>query len=161
MHRTKAALMMALLGALLFAAFALQDIRIHPEIPAGELPWDLILRYAVGMTLGGALAGVAFSGLFGRSGIGGWVLTLLSGVIAAAVSGLLGSAIGLLPDLSADGLTSGEIFQIVVGLLVLPFAIAEEPWLIAPIAALLVGTHLWCRAARKNSATVAKRAAVD
>ena len=149
MHRTKSALMMALLGALLFAAFVLQDIRNHPEIPTGELPWDLILRYAVAMTLGGALAGFVFSGLFGRQGIGGWILTMISGLIAAAVSGLIGSAIGLLPDLSAGGLSTGEILQIAVGLLVLPLSIAEEPWLVLPVAALLIATHVWCRAARQ------------
>lgn len=149
MHRTKAALMMALLGALLFTAFVLQDVRNHPQIAPGDLPWDLIVRYAAAMTLGGALAGFVFSGLFGRQGIGGWLLSLLSGLIAAAVSGLVGSAIGLLPDLSVDGVTTGEFIQMAAGLLVLPLSIAEQPWLAIPVAGLLVATHLWCRAARQ------------
>ncbi len=149
MHRTKAALMMALLGAFLFVAVVMQDIRRHPEIAPGDFPWGLMIRYFIAMILGGALSGFVFSGLFGRSSIFGWLLSFLSGVIAAAFSGLIGSAIGLLPDMIADGLSTGELIQIGAGLLVLPFSIAEKPWLAIPVVALLLVTHVWCRSARQ------------
>ena len=150
MHRITAALMMALLGALLFAAFVLQDIRLRPDLPAGELPWGLMIRYGLAMTLGGAIAGLLFSGLFGRSGAGGWVLTLIAGILAAAISGVLGSAVGLLPELLTDGLNTTEIVRVAAGLLILPLAIVEQPWLAIVLVLLLVITHLRCHAARRN-----------
>lgn len=148
MHKLVAALMMAIIGALLFSAFVMQDIRIHPELGPQDLPWGLIIRYGVAMTLGGALAGYLLCGTFGRGGVGGWVLALLGGVIAASLSGLLGSAFGLLPDMLSDGFSLSEAIQIVAGLLVLPLAAIEEPVLIPAVAALIAATHILCKRRR-------------
>ena len=151
MHRWTAAAMMALLGAVLFAAFVLQDIRLLSKDAAGDLPWGLILRYGGAMTLGGALAGYLFSGLFGRSGIMGWCLTLISGLIVAAVAGALGSAFGLLPDALTTGFGTKQMIEIAAGLLILPLALIEEPWLAIVVGALLVITHLRSRMQRQNA----------
>ncbi len=148
MHKLVAALMMAIIGALLFSAFVMQDIRIHPELGPQDLPWGLIIRYGVAMTLGGALAGYLLCGTFGRGGVGGWVLALLGGIIAASLSGLLGSAFGLLPDMLSDGFSLSEAIQIVAGLLVLPLAAIEEPVLIPAVAALIAATHILCKRRR-------------
>lgn len=145
MHRWVSSLIIALIGAVLFGAFVLQDIRIHPELGPQDLPWGLILRYGVAMTLGGALIGFLFCGLFGRSGFGGWLLAILGGVLAASLSGLIGSAFGLLPDLLADGFSTADAIQIGAGLLVLPFAAGGQPILLPIVATLIVATHLWCK----------------
>ncbi len=155
MHKLVAALIMAIIGALLFSAFVMQDIRIHPELGPQDLPWGLIIRYGVAMTLGGALAGYLLCGTFGRGGAGGWVLALLGwvlallgGIIAASLSGLLGSAFGLLPDMLSDGFSLSEAIQIGAGLLVLPFAADEEPILIPAVVALIAATHILCKRLR-------------
>ena len=153
MHRWITALMMALLGAILFVAFVLQDIRIHPELAPGDLPWGLIIRYALAMTLGGALSGYLFAGLFGRGGLGGWLLAILSGVIATAIAGLFGSAFGLIPDMLTDGFSTAEIIQIAAGLLMLPLALIEQPWLALVVGAILIVTHLRCKISRAAPGT--------
>lgn len=150
MHRLIASLMMALIGAALFAAFVLQDIKIHPETEFADLPWNLILRYALAMTAGGALVGFMFCGLFGRNGVLGWVLALIGGVIAASISGLFGSAFGLLPDLLADGFSTSDAVQVAAGLLILPLAAIEQPMVLVIVLALIVVTHLWCNRARQS-----------
>lgn len=150
MHKRIAALMMALTGGVLFAAFVLQDIKIHPELAFRDLPWGLILRYAGAMMLGGALSGLVFSGLFGRSGFLGWLLAALGGVIGASLSGLFGSAFGLLPDLATGGFTTTELLQIAAGILVLPLALSEQPSVVFVLAALVVATHVLCQRARKS-----------
>ena len=150
MHRWVAALMMAVIGAFLFGAFVLQDIRIHPELGARDLPWGLILRYGLAMSLGGALIGFLASGLFGRRGIGGWGLALLGGLLVSALAGLAGSAFGLLPELLADGFSTADAIRIGAGLLVLPLAAAEAPLLLVIIVGLIAATHLWSRTIRRN-----------
>lgn len=145
-----AALMMALSGAFFFVVFVLQDVRIHPELTWDQLPWSLIARYAVAMTAGGALAGVVFSGLFGRSGTGGWFLALLGGAIASLLSGLFGSAFGLLPDLLADGLTMAELIKVVLGALVVPLSVIEQPFLLIVLIGLVLATHELCKRARQS-----------
>lgn len=148
MHKWVAALMMALTSAVLFGAFVIQDIRIHPELAPQDLPWGLIIRYGLAMILGGALAGLVFCGLFGRGAIGGWVVALLGGIIAVSVSGLFGSAFGLLPDMLSDGFSVSEAVQIGAGLLVLPLSATEEPILIPIVAGLIAATHILCKRQR-------------
>jgi hypothetical protein len=150
MQKWIAALMMALTGAILFAAFVLQDIKIHPEMAWHDLPWSLILRYAGAMTLGGALSGLVFSGLFGRNGFGGWILAILGGVLGASISGLFGSAFGLVPDLAAGGISTTELLQIAAGILVLPLSVIEEPLLGLVLTALVIATHILCKRARRR-----------
>ncbi|MEM1073018.1 MAG: hypothetical protein AAGI36_01095 [Pseudomonadota bacterium] len=151
MARRVASPMMALTGAIFFFAFVFQDIRIHPEIPAGELPWGLIIRYGVAMTLGGAVAGYLMAGLFGRSGIGGWILSFLAGTLATLLLGLVGSAFGLIPDLADQGLTSGELVQITLGALVVPLSLIEQPYLILVLLVLFGATHELCVISKRNS----------
>ncbi len=148
MHRSIAAGMMALTGAFLFAAFVLQDIRIHPEISRGELPWGLITRYGLAMTAGGALVGFVLAGLFGRRGVLGWVLALVGGTVAASLSGLIGSAFGLLPELLSDGFSASDAAMVVAGLLILPLTAIEEPWILAVLAALIALTQILCQRQR-------------
>jgi len=147
--------MMALIGAFLFGAFVLQDIRIHPELGPQDLPWGLIIRYSAAMVLGGALIGYLFCGFFGRNGIGGWMLAMIGGVLAASLSGLIGSAIGLSPELLADGFSAAELIRIAAGLLVFPLASLEQPVLFPLVIGMIVITHIFTKRARremKNSA---------
>lgn len=150
MPRLIASLMMALIGAYLFAAFVLQDLRIHPDVPRSDLPWALILRYALAMVLGGAVSGLLFCGLFGRKGAFGWVLAVIGGIIAASVSGLLGSAFGLLPNLLSDGFSTTDAVQVAAGLLILPLSAIEQPSVLAIVLGLIVLAHVLLRRARKS-----------
>lgn len=143
--------MMALIGASLFGAFVLQDIRIHPELGLQDLPWGLILRYSAAMTLGGALIGYLFCGLFGRTGAGGWVLALFGGVLAASLSGLIGSVFGLMPDLLADGFSTSDAIRIGVGLLVFPLASLEQPILFPLVMSMIIASHIWSKRARNDA----------
>lgn len=142
--------MLALVSACVFGVFILQDIRALPDTSTATPPWGLILRYAVAMTTGGAVVGYLLSGLFGRSGIAGWALALLGGLIATSMSSLLGSAFGLLPDLAADGLSTTEIIEIAAGLLVLPLAASEQPVVLLFVIGMVLVTHSWCKRARSN-----------
>jgi hypothetical protein len=145
--------MMALAGASLFAAFVGQDIRLRPaNMALADLPWGLILRYVAAMAAGGAVAGLIFAGFFGRRGVFGWVLAALGGLLATAISGALGSAFGLLPDLLADGYHSSDVIPVAAGLLVLPLAAGEQPLLLVVVAALVALTHVLCKRGRAGRA---------
>lgn len=146
--------MMALIGAFFFALFVLQDVRTHSELAGRDLPWVLIARYAVAMTIGGALVGFMLSGLFGRGGVGGWILACLGGLVAATLSGLFGSAFGLLPDLLADGYSTSDLVQAGAGALIVPLSLIEQPVFISVFAGLIVATHLWAKRARRANTDV-------
>ena len=145
--------MMALTGLLFFGAFVFQDIRLHPELGTNELPLGLIFRYAVAMTLGGAIAGFLLRGLFGRGGIGGWLLVIIGGLVACLISGLFGSAVGLLPDLLADGYHTADLVKAGLGIFVVPLSIIEQPVLLPVLIVLIVMTHILCKRARNTSST--------
>ncbi|MEM6658502.1 MAG: hypothetical protein AAF625_10465 [Pseudomonadota bacterium] len=149
MIRPIATFMMALTGAFFFFVFVAQDIRVleNPEI--GALPWGLILRYALAMALGGAIAGFLFSGLFGRSGLGGWLLAVFAGVLATTIAGLFGSAIGELPELLSTGVTGATLIPIFAGLLVLPLSIADQPAMAGVLLIMVVVTHVLVRNRRR------------
>lgn len=152
MHRTATMIVMALTGLLFFAALVVQDIRLDQVSGPHERPWSLVLRYALSMTVGGALAGFVFAGLFGRRGLLGWILACLGGVLSALVCGFFGSAIGLLPDLLADGYQASDLIQAAAGILVVPFSLIEQPLLIPLLLGLVILAHVLSRRAR-NAAT--------
>ena len=72
--RPVSALMMAVVGVLIFTVLLVEDVGLLPQDASASLPWGLIGQYAVAMAMGGALAGALLSGLFGRGGAGGWFL---------------------------------------------------------------------------------------
>ncbi|MEP1201132.1 hypothetical protein [Tateyamaria sp.] len=102
----------------------------------------LIVRYFMAMGLGGAVAGYALSNLFGRSGLLGWVLAAMGGILVATFAGLLGSAIGLLPDLLSDGFQTPDILAVSAGALVLPLALIGWPTLLPIWIGLIFLVHI-------------------
>ncbi|WP_353474759.1 hypothetical protein PVT71_14415 [Salipiger sp. H15] len=142
------ALMMALIGVLLISAFMAEDAAAKGDVAWADLPKGLMLRYMLAMAVGGALSGWLLSGMFGRRGLGGFVLGFAGAVIATLVAGLFGSAAGLLPDLLRDGWSSSDLIPILYGLAALPLAFAGQPLLFAGWMALMLLTHLWARGIR-------------
>jgi hypothetical protein len=143
------ALMMALTGAMFFFVFLAEDLNALTEAERANLPVGLILRYVVAMGLGGALAGALLAGMFGRRGVLGWVLAGLGGILVTLVAGMLGSAVGMLPDLLADGWQMADLIPILFGLLVLPLAMAGKPFVAIVWLALIVATHVLAGRARR------------
>jgi len=141
--------MMAVMGAAFFFVFLLEDVADPARNAWSDLPWALILRYILAMGIGGALAGAALAGLFGRRGVAGWLLAALAGLVVVAVTGLLGSAVGLLPDLLADGWQMKDLIPIGFGLLVLPLALINNPLVLVIWLVLLAVTHLWAGRRRR------------
>lgn len=148
MRHGPTALLMALAGAFFFTVFVAQDVRPNEDLSWRTLPWALLARYGLAMTLGGLLAGFLFGGLFGRQGPLGWLLAVIAGVLAVALSGLLGSAVGLLPDLLADGYQSRDLIAVASGVLILPLALADQPWLLAVLVLLIGAAHVIARRRR-------------
>ena len=142
------AAMVALIGAGLFFVLLAGDLPGRESGEWDDLPTRLVVRYIVTMALGSAAAGWLLAGLFGRRGVGGWVLALAGAVATTMVAGLLGSAMGLLPDLLRDGLQSADIIPILFGLAVLPLAFVGNPLLLAGWLVLIALTHVWARQAR-------------
>jgi hypothetical protein len=140
--------MMALIGAVFFFAFLLEDVVGRSSVVWADLPWAVILRYVVAMVIGGALAGWLLAGSFGRRGVAGWLLALLGGALATTIAGLLGSAFGLLPDLLADGWEMADLIPIGYGLAVLPLAFAGVPLLSLAWLVLVALTHVLAKRAR-------------
>lgn len=129
---------LALASLALFLAMIFEDIGEFATADWSNLPIGLIVRYAVAMGLGGALAGYILAGWFGKSGIFGWLLAFVGGFLAATFAGIIGSAFGLAPDLLSDGFQASDILAIVAGALVLPLAVIGWPVLL-PIWLALVG----------------------
>lgn len=144
--------MMALTGLIFFAAFVSQDLGMLPNAETGQLPWGLIIRYAIAMAGGGALAGFLLRGLFGRGTFGGWLLAGLGGILASLIAGIFGSAFGLLPDLLADGFDMADLVQAAFGVLVVPLTILEQPILLLVLLGMIVGTHIMAKSARNRVA---------
>jgi hypothetical protein len=140
--------MMALSSALLFIVFLAEDFGGLMATLQAELPWGLVLRYLVAMAAGGALCGALLSGLFGRQGLGGWLLAGLGGIVTATIAGMLGSLLGLLPDLLADGWQTRDLVAVGAGALVLPLAATGWTPLLALWAAVVGGTHIRVRRLR-------------
>lgn len=141
-------LMMALIGVLLIAAFMAEDVVAQGDLAWADLPKGLMLRYLLAMAVGGALSGWLLAGMFGRGGLGGFLLGFLGAVLATLVAGLFGSAAGLLPDLLRDGWSGADLVPILYGLAALPLAFAGQPLLLLGWLVLMLFTHLWARRVR-------------
>lgn len=139
-NRWRAAAMMALVAAIMFATVLHDDLPQNPDARSG-----LIIRYAVAMALGGALAGYLLAGLFGRPGMLGWIMALLGGLLASLVSGFAGSLIGLSPELLLDGVHTSDLIAIFAGILVLPFALADGLTIALAWIVLILLTHVWIK----------------
>ncbi len=135
-------LLLAAASALLFLALVFEDFDQLRETDWSEQPMGLIVRYFVAMGLGGAVAGYALSNLFGRSGLLGWVLAAMGGILVATFAGLLGSAIGLLPDLVSNGFQTPDILAVSAGALVLPLALIGWPTLLPIWIGLIFLVHI-------------------
>jgi hypothetical protein len=144
-----AALMMAVVGVLIFSVLLVGDMSLLPADASTAVPWALVIRYGVAMAIGGALAGAALAGMFGRAGVGGWLLSLLAGAIASVVAGLLGSAVGLAPDLLRDGFQTGDLIAVGFGAFLAPIALIESWGHLAVWVGLIALTHLLCGKARR------------
>ncbi len=142
---------MALIGAIFFVAFLLEDVVGRTDVAWENLPWGLIVRYVVAMTVGGAVAGWLAAGLFGRRGVSGWLLALLGGALATTAAGMLGSVVGLVPDLLADGWDMADLIPIGYGLAVLPLAFAGAPLLIIVWFGLVGIAHVLAARARTTT----------
>ena len=147
-HKWTVTIVLALASMLLFISLVFEDMGELTDTDWANLPIGLITRYLIAMGLGGALAGYFLSGLFGRTGLLGWFLTMLGGVLAATFAGLLGSAIGLSPDLLSDGLQTRDIVAIGAGALVLPLALTGWPILLPIWISLLSTAHICARKRR-------------
>ena len=121
---------MAATGTLFFLALVFEDIADLIDTPLSEIPWALIFRYAVAMAFGGAVSGFVLAGLFGRSGLAGWLLAILGGLAATVIAGVLGSFVGLVPELFTNGWQSTYFVAIASGALILPLAWGGWPVLI-------------------------------
>jgi hypothetical protein len=146
--RPMVAAMMALASAVLFVVFLFDDVGDLLRTPGAALPWGAILGYVAAMAIGGAVTGYLLAGAFGRKGPLGWLLAALGGIVATTFGGLVGSLVGMLPDLLASGLQAGGLLAIGAGALILPFAFTGWPALTLIWAVLIVATHLWARRRR-------------
>ena len=150
-HKSTVTIMLALASMLLFIALVFEDMGEFTDADWSNLPFGLITRYLIAMGLGGAFAGYILSGLFGRSGFLGWLFTIIGGVLVATFAGLIGSAIGLSPDLLSDGLQTRDVVAIGAGALVLPLALTGWPVLLPIWIALISTAHILARKRRKLS----------
>ena len=141
-RKKKVAAVLALASLVLFLALVFDDIGELANADWSNLPLGLITRYAVAMALGGAVAGYALSGLFGKSGAPGWALALFAGFLVSTLSGVLGSAFGLAPDLLSDGYQTSDLLAIGAGALVLPLAMVGWPILLPIWLALVATAHV-------------------
>jgi hypothetical protein len=98
--------------------------------------------------LGGAVAGWALAGLFGRAGAFGWPLAALGGALASIAAGVLGGAASGLPDLLGSGSTVAGAMRIATAAFVTPLAVAAAPWLGAVWLAIVLGLHIVTRRLR-------------
>ena len=138
--RLRVAAVMAVIGIVLFATVLYDDVPSNSEARTG-----LVIRYALAMALGGALAGYLLARLFGRTGVVGWVLAVFGGGLASIVAGLAGSLIGLLPELLSDGWHSTDMIAIASGILILPFALNDGLFVALVWIGLVLGAHIWAR----------------
>lgn len=141
-------IVLAFASMLLFLALVFEDISELADTDWSDLPLGLITRYLIAMGLGGAFAGYFLSGLFGKNGFLGWFLAIFGGFVAATFAGLVGSAIGLSPDLLSDGFQTRDMVAIGAGLLVFPFALIGWPILLPIWIALISTAHILARKRR-------------
>ena len=148
LRKTAVVGILALASMVLFLVLVFEDVRAFQDANWRQLPLALVARYAVAMGLAGALVGYLLSGMFGKSGLKGWVLAWLGGLLVATIAGIVGSAVGLLPDLIAGGPRTGAIVAILAGALVLPLALIGWPILVLIWILLVSLAHITARAGK-------------
>lgn len=117
------------MAALTFAfafAFLYED---RAAAPGAEGIWAFVTGTLAFHAAGGAVAGWALAGLFGRRGAAGWALAALGGALASIAGGVLGGAAAGLPALLAGASTVTEAVRIATAAFVTPLAVAAQPWL--------------------------------
>ena len=126
--RIMSALIWAVTVGFFAVAFALQDVLRAEETTAAAISGTVILGLC--HALGGAIAGYALAGLFGRAGAGGWLVALLGATLATLLGGLLGGgAAALYGVVTGTANFTTEMIRIGLGAVTTPLAIAEGPWL--------------------------------
>lgn len=136
---------MAFVGVILFVTVVHSDLAAISESRSANAPTGLIIRYALAMAIGGALAGYVLSRLFGRAGIMGWILALIGGLLATIGSGLIGSLFGRLPELLSDGFQMGDLIAVAAGMLIPLFALGDDGWLTLVWLIMILAAHVWKR----------------
>lgn len=144
-RRMTVTLLLAVASLLLFFALVFEDFGQFVASDWSQLPIGLITRYAISMGLAGAVVGYLLSGMFGKRGLIGWIVAVIGGLVVSTLSGLLGSTIGLAPDLLSDGLQTTDFVAIGAGALVLPLAAIGWPFLLPLWLVLVVSAHLVAR----------------
>ncbi len=143
---------MAVIGASLFLLFLSRDLPDGLSDDWAKQNFGLVARYVVAMTLGGALMGYLLAPMFGHSGVGGYALSLVGGVLATLIAGAIGSLFGLLPDLLSDGWQSSDLIAILFGFAVLPLAAAENFGSLLIWLSMVVAAHVLSVFERKKKA---------
>ncbi len=146
-HRLTSALIWGFMVAVFAVIFALQDV-LRADNPQASAYTDTTIL-GICHALGGAIAGYLLAGLFGRDGVGGWLIALLGAIVVVVLGGLFGGVFAALygavtgtSDLATD------VIRIGLGAVTAPLAIAESPWLAPLWAAVAAAAHLACRGAR-------------
>ena len=148
LRKTAVVGILALASMVLFMVLVFEDVRAFQDADWHQLPLALVARYAVAMGLAGALVGYSLYGMFGKSGLKGWALALVGGFLVATIAGIVGSAVGLVPDLIADGPRTGAIIAIFAGALVLPLALIGWPLLLLIWIVLVSLAHIIARSGK-------------
>lgn len=138
-----------LLAAVLAAVFLAMEAR---GVARTAEVWIFAATTLAGHAAGGALAGAALAGLFGRRGAAGWALAALAGALVTLLGGLAGALAENARDLFAGADPAALALRVAGGTLVAPLAIAAAPWLGAVWAGAIAALHLGALAARARAA---------
>lgn len=144
--RSAVALGMAALAFGVAFAFLYED---RAAAPGAEGIRAFVTGTLVFHAAGGAVAGWALAGLFGRAGAVGWPLAALGGALASLAAGVLGGAAAGLPALLGGGSPVVGAVRIATAAFVTPLAVAAQPWLGAAWLATILGLHVVTRRLRR------------
>lgn len=134
---------MGIMGAAFFYVFLSDDLQ-----NSGASAAPLASRYLIAMAVGGGLAGAVFARLFGQPGVQGWIWAAIGAVFCSLVAGLIGSFLGVVPDLIRDGLSSQNLVSIGFGLVLIPLAMVGRPIMFVVWLGLAAVAHLLAARAR-------------
>ncbi len=140
---------MAITGAAFFYEFLSDDLQ-NAGASQTALGVPLALRYILAMAAGGAVAGAILAGFFGRAGAGGWLWAGVGAVLSVVLAGGIGSALGLIPDILGDGLTTQHLISAGFGLVLIPLSMIGRPVMVVLWLGLAVAAHLLARRARRK-----------
>jgi hypothetical protein len=144
--RSVVALGMAALAFGFALAFLYEDRAAAPD---AEGLWGFVTGTLVFHAAGGAIAGWALAGLFGRTGVAGWALSALGGALASLAAGVLGGAMAGLPALLGGGSAVAGAVRLATAGFVTPLAVAAQPWLGGVWLATILGLHVVTRRLRR------------